>query len=113
MQARSHIFCASTQPPREKCLQVAIILLDSRRNLNEYFVVQSPVLRKSHAMSKGSKNNPEARGKATVLRKHNGKTVKPVLFIKSGVGRYIAAAYEDGTLAVDKNTNMPLAYKSV
>ncbi len=62
---------------------------------------------------KSSKNNPEARGKVTALRKYNGKNVKPVLFIKSGVGRYIAAAFEDGNLAIDKNTGLPLAYKSI
>ncbi len=60
-----------------------------------------------------SKNNPEARGKVTELRKYNGKVVKPVLFIKSGVGRYIAAAFEDGNLVIDKNTNLPIAYKNV
>lgn len=62
---------------------------------------------------KASKNNPEARGKVTALRKYNGKTVKPVLFIKSGVGRYMAAAFEDGNLAIDKNTGLPIAYKNV
>ena len=60
-----------------------------------------------------SKNNPEARGKVTELRKINGKVVKPVLFIKSGVGRYMAAAYEDGNLVIDKSTNLPVAYKNV
>ena len=60
-----------------------------------------------------SKNNPESRGKVTELRKYNGKTVKPVLFIKSGVGRYIAAAFEDGNLVIDKKTNLPIAYKNV
>ena len=64
-------------------------------------------------MSKGSKNSIENRGKATELRKYNGKTVKPVLFIKSGVGRYIAAAYENGDMAIDKNTGLPVAYKAV
>lgn len=62
---------------------------------------------------KASKNNPETRGKVTALRKFNGKSVKPVLFIKSGVGRYIAAAFEDGTLAINKNTGLPIAYKSI
>jgi hypothetical protein len=62
---------------------------------------------------KVSKNNPESRGKVTELRKYNGKTVKPVLFIKSGVGRYIAAAFEDGSLAINKNTGLPIAYKSI
>ena len=60
-----------------------------------------------------SKNNPEARGKATVARKYNGKSVKPVMFIQRGVGRYIAAAFEDGNLVVDKNTKLPIAYKNI
>lgn len=60
-----------------------------------------------------SKNNPEARGKVTELRKIKGKVVKPVLFIKSGVGRYMAAAYEDGKLAIDDKTGLPIAYKNV
>jgi hypothetical protein len=64
-------------------------------------------------MSKGSKNNPEARGKTTELRKYNGKTVKPVLFIQRGVGRYMAAAFENGELAVDAKTKLPVAYKNV
>ena len=62
---------------------------------------------------KSSKNNPDARGEKTKLRKYNGKTVKPVLFIKSGVGRYMAAAYEDGTMVIDKSTNLPIAYQKV
>lgn len=62
---------------------------------------------------KSSKNNPDARGQKTVLRKYNGKTVKPVLFIKSGVGKYMAAAFEDGNLVIDKNTNLPIAYKNI
>lgn len=60
-----------------------------------------------------SKNNPEARGKVTELRKYNGKPVKPVLFIKRGVGRYMAAQYDDGKLVVDKTTNLPIAYKNI
>ncbi len=64
-------------------------------------------------MAKGSKNNPEARGKVTELRKYNDKTVKPVLFIMRGVGRYMAAAYENGELALDPKTKLPIAYKSV
>jgi hypothetical protein len=64
-------------------------------------------------MAKGSKNNPEARGKVTELRKYNGKVVKPVLFIQRGVGRYIAAAFENGDLAVDPKTKQPIAYKNV
>ena len=64
-------------------------------------------------MSKGSKNNPESRGKTTELRKYNGKTVKPVLFIARGVGRYMAAAFENGDLAIDAKTKLPVAYKNV
>lgn len=60
-----------------------------------------------------SKNNPEARGKVTELRKYNGKVVKPVLFIMSGVGRYMAAAYENGELVIDKASKLPIAYKNV
>ncbi len=60
-----------------------------------------------------SKNNPDARGEVTALRKYNGKVVKPVLFIQRGVGKYIAAAYEDGSLVIDKNTKLPVAYKNV
>ena len=60
-----------------------------------------------------SKNNPEARGKTTALRKYNGKTVKPVLYIQRGVGRYIAAAFEDGNLVIDKNSKLPIAYKNI
>ena len=62
---------------------------------------------------KSSKNNPDARGKVTELRKYKGKTVKPVLFIQRGVGRYMAAAFEDGNLAIDPNTKLPIAYKNV
>ncbi len=62
---------------------------------------------------KTSKNNPEARGKVTELRKYNGKTVKPVMFIKRGTGRYIAAAFEDGSLVMNKTTGLPMAYKSI
>jgi len=60
-----------------------------------------------------SKNNPDARGKETEARKYNGKPVKPVLFIQRGVGKYIAAAFENGELAIDKNTKLPIAYKNV
>jgi hypothetical protein len=60
-----------------------------------------------------SKNNPDARGAKTELRKHNGKVVKPVLFIKSGVGRYMAAAYEDGSLVINKATGLPIAHKNI
>ncbi len=57
-----------------------------------------------------SKNNPENRGKVTELRSWKGKKVKPVLFIQRGTGKYIAAMYEDGSMAIG-NGGLPLAYK--
>ncbi|MBV8939792.1 MAG: hypothetical protein JO089_08165 [Alphaproteobacteria bacterium] len=57
-----------------------------------------------------SKNNPENRGKVTELRRYKGKKVKPVLFIQRGVGKYIAAMYEDGNLAIDAATKLPVKY---
>ena len=60
-----------------------------------------------------SKNNPENRGKVTELRKVNGKTVKPVLYIKRGTGKYIAAMFEDGSMALDSITKLPIPYKNV
>ena len=63
-----------------------------------------------------SKNNPENRGEVTELRKYNGKTVKPVLYIgpgKSGKkGRYIAAMYEDGKLVIGAD-KFPIPYGAV
>lgn len=58
-----------------------------------------------------SKNNPENRGKVTELRTWGGKKVKPVLYIERGVGKYIAAVFEDGKLAINKANNLPVAYK--
>ncbi len=57
-----------------------------------------------------SKNNPENRGKVTELRTWKGKKVKPVLFIKRGTGKYMAAMFEDGNMALGSN-GLPLAYK--
>ncbi len=59
-----------------------------------------------------SKNNPELRGRVTALRKHNGKDVKPVLYIK-GSSRFIAGAYETGEFAVDPRTKEPIPYKQI
>lgn len=59
-----------------------------------------------------SKNNPENRGKVTELRTWKGKKVKPVLYIHRGIGKYIAAMYEDGSLVIDPQTKLPIAYKS-
>lgn len=59
-----------------------------------------------------SKNNPENRGQVTELRKYKGKVVKPVRFI--GQRRnYIAAAYENGELALDPITGLPIPYKLI
>ena len=60
-----------------------------------------------------SKNNPEMRGRTTELRKFNGKTVKPTLYI-NGSSRYIAGCYEDsGEFAIDPSTNAPIPYKKI
>ena len=61
-----------------------------------------------------SKNNPEKRGKSTVLRKYQGQTVKPVYYFgkHKGHGNYIAAQYEDGKLAVDAY-GRPVPYQNV
>lgn len=51
-----------------------------------------------------SKNNPKNRG-AQVVKKFNGKVVKPVLYIgtHAGHGRYMAVLFEDGKMALDVN----------
>jgi hypothetical protein len=60
-----------------------------------------------------SKNNPEARGRKTELRKIDGKDVKPCLYINIEEGkRYIAAVFENGELAIGSN-GMPIPYQSV
>ncbi len=59
-----------------------------------------------------SKNNPENRGRITELRKYNGKTVKPVLYI-NGNNRYIAAMFEDGNLVIDKVNGLAVPYQSI
>jgi len=63
--------------------------------------------------AKTSKNNPDARGAATEMRKYNGKTVKPVLYINRAVGKYIAAMFEDGNLAIDPSTKLPVPYQKI
>ncbi len=60
----------------------------------------------------GTKNNPDNRGGVTALRKFNGKTVKPVLYIK-GKNRFIAAAYEDGNVVLDSRTGIAIPYKNI
>jgi hypothetical protein len=56
-----------------------------------------------------SKNNPDTRGEATKPRKYNSKIVKPVLYI-FGKNRFMAAAYENGDLAINPQTKLPVAY---
>lgn len=60
----------------------------------------------------GSKNNPENRGMVTELRKFNGKTMKPVLYV-NGPRRFMAAMDEGGNLAIDPSTKEPIPYKSL
>lgn len=59
-----------------------------------------------------SKNNPEARGRMTELRKFNGKEVRPVLYIK-GSRRYMAGQFDNGELALDPRTKEPVPYKNI
>ncbi len=60
----------------------------------------------------GSKNNPENRGTITELRKYDGKPVKPVLYI-NGARRFMAAMFDDNTLAIDPSTKEPIPYQSL
>jgi hypothetical protein len=60
-----------------------------------------------------SKNNPENRGRVTELREYGGKKVKPVLYVNPEEGvKFIAAAYEDGSLVVDANSKV-IPYQSI
>ena len=60
-----------------------------------------------------SKNNPKNRGQA-VVKKFNGKIVKPVLYIGThvGHGKYMSVLYEDGKMALDNN-GKPLLWDSI
>jgi hypothetical protein len=59
-----------------------------------------------------SKNNPENRGRVTELRKFDGKTVKPVLYV-NGKSRYMAGQFENGDLVIDKATGLAIPYQSL
>jgi hypothetical protein len=67
-------------------------------------------------MSKGktaktaSKNNPTSRMKATEVF-YNEKKVDPVLVI-NGTRKYMAAAYEDGSMPMDSNGS-PLPWADI
>lgn len=58
-----------------------------------------------------SKNNPEMRGRTTVLRKFNGKEVRPVLYI-NGSSRYMAGCFESGEFATDES-GTPIPYSNI
>ena len=65
-------------------------------------------------MSK-SKNNPANRSKDDVIKKmHDGKPVKPFLYIGTNIGhgKYIAAQYENGQVIADA-AGKPLAWDAV
>lgn len=63
---------------------------------------------KAKTAKTASKNNPTARVKAADVL-YNNKKVEPVLVI-DGARRYMAAAYEDGSMPMDsKGSPMPWA----
>lgn len=67
----------------------------------------------SKKSSKGSKNDITNRGGRSSLRKHNGRSVKPVLFYdqngrKCMVGRYEDSSQSEGVI-VDAN-GVPIPY---
>ncbi len=59
-----------------------------------------------------SKNNIENRGKGAELRKYDGKTVKPVLYI-NGRNRYIGAMYENGDMVIDPASKLAIPYQNI
>lgn len=65
---------------------------------------------KTKTAKTASKNNPTARTKAADVF-YNGKKVDPVLVI-NGARRYMAAAFEDGTMPMDTN-GYPLPWADV
>lgn len=65
---------------------------------------------KAKGAKTASKNNPTARTKAAEVF-YNGKKVDPVLVI-NGARKYMAAAYEDGTMPSDSDGS-PLPWANV
>ena len=61
-----------------------------------------------------SKNDPTARGPAQQAKLHEGRKIKPVLYVGTAVGhgRYIAAQDESGKLVVDR-ASRPLPFRAV
>ena len=60
-----------------------------------------------------NKNNPNARGIKQQDKTHNGKTIKPVLFVGTwvGQGRFMAAQTEDGKIIKDSK-GKPIPYSA-
>ena len=58
-----------------------------------------------------SKNDPSTRQKARVFI-FNEKVVKPVLFIGENV-RFMAAAYEDGSMVENAEGDAPMSWSDV
>ena len=61
-----------------------------------------------------SKNDPTARGPAHQAKSHDGKKVKPVLYVGTAVGhgRYIAAQDEGGKMIMDRG-GKPVPYRLI
>ena len=60
-----------------------------------------------------NKNNPNARGAKQQDKNYNGKSIKPVLYIGTwvGKGRYMAAQTEDGKIIKDSK-GKPIPYSA-
>ncbi|MFQ3307524.1 MAG: hypothetical protein ACI8ZF_000777 [Candidatus Midichloriaceae bacterium] len=63
---------------------------------------------------KGSKNNISNRGKASELKKLDGKVVKPVFYKgeRVGHGNYMAARFDGGKLVKDAS-GRPVPYQNL
>ncbi len=60
-----------------------------------------------------SKNNPTQRKKGTAQKLHDGKVVKPVMFIDRACGKkYVAAQYENGSM-VETESGDPFEWSSI
>ncbi|WP_395463457.1 hypothetical protein [Wolbachia endosymbiont of Cantharis cryptica] len=60
-----------------------------------------------------SKNNPTQRKKAK-QKEHNGRKVKPVMFIDRDLRKsYVSAQYEDGNLVEDETSGDPIKWEAV
>ena len=61
-----------------------------------------------------SKNDPTARGPAQTVKTHDGRKIKPALYVGTSVGhgRYMAAQDEAGKLVLDRD-GRPIAYRDI